>query len=382
MNKKLLAVAVAAALAAPLAALADGGNVKISGDLHVSVDSLQGCPSTGCTAAMGMNRNIDASSNSSHIAFSGDEDLGNGLKAVWQLDQQVNMGATASGGGTNTWTSRNSFLGLSGGFGTAIVGKHDTPVKLLGRKIDLFGDQIGDSRNIITDSQAGATGWDLRPDNVIAYISPNFSGFSGVIAYVTNYGTAGTGTADSSPSAPTVDLNAVDAWSGLVSYDNGPLSLGLGYETHNLTKANNATATAPQTFANDESVWRFVGGYGFGDAKVVALYQKEKDLAGTSNGRTTWGIGGAYKLSATTLKLQYYKAGSVDNAPVANGANMLALGVDYALSKRTITYLAYARTDNDTAAAFSAYAGGHGDNPGIGMGLNGSGFSLGMRHSF
>jgi len=140
MNKKLLAVAVAAALVAPLAAFADSGNVTISGDMKVSVDSLDN----------GNTRKLNASSNSSHIAFAGNEDLGNGLKAVWQVDSEVAMGAT--GNGSNALSSRNSFLGLAGGFGTFVVGKHDTPVKLLGRKVDLFGDQIGDSRNLISDT--------------------------------------------------------------------------------------------------------------------------------------------------------------------------------------------------------------------------------------
>lgn len=361
MNKKLLAVAVAAALVAPLAAFADGGNVTISGDLKVSIDSLDN----------GDTRQLNASSNSSHIAFSGNEDLGNGLKAVWQLDQQVNMGGTGgTGGGNNTFTSRNSFLGLAGGFGTAVVGKHDTPVKLLGRKVDLFGDQIGDSRNLISDGQGAFSGtnFDLRPDNVIAYITPSFSGLSGVIAYVTNVGSGAT------EKSGCGNFNCATAWSGLVAYDNGPLSLGLGYEKHELSRVISG--------ANDQKVLRLVGGYGFGDAKVVALWQKEDDLAGSSNGRKVWGLGAAYNMGATTIKGQYYKADNIDNAD-QTGAKMFALGVDYALSKRTVAYAAYAKTDNDNAASFSAFGGGHGDNPGVSAaGQNVDGFSLGMTHKF
>ena len=85
MNKKLLALAIAVALA-PAAAMADSGNVKISGGLHMSVDSLDD----------GNNRETNISSNSSWIKFSGDEDLGNGLKAIWQLDTQIGMGNTSN----------------------------------------------------------------------------------------------------------------------------------------------------------------------------------------------------------------------------------------------------------------------------------------------
>ncbi len=58
MNKKLLALAIAAALA-PAAAMADSGNVTISGSVHMSVDSLDD----------GDNRETNISSNSSWISF-------------------------------------------------------------------------------------------------------------------------------------------------------------------------------------------------------------------------------------------------------------------------------------------------------------------------
>jgi len=392
MNKKLLAFAVAAAFTAPMVANADSGNVKISGDMHVSVDSLDN----------GKTRNLNASSNSSHIQFSGDEDLGNGVKAVWQLDTEVGLGAT--GPSSNAWTGRNSFLGLAGGFGVAIVGKHDTPVKILGRKADLFGDQIGDSRNLISDT-GNSAGWDLRPSNVIAYISPTVSGVHGAIAYVTNVNDAISSNALTTVGAVTGPVTAlgngagyslgatadssVTAWSGLVVYEGGPALVGLGYEKHNLSKLG-ASALLGGNAPNDESIWRLAGGYSFGDAKVTGLYQKENDIMGSSNGRKVWGLGAAYKLGATTLKGQYYKANSIDSTS-NTGASMFALGADYSLSKRTVAYVAVARTNNDistdakgvvTGGSFSAYGGGHGDNPGIATGQDGTGISLGLKHSF
>lgn len=339
MNKKLLAVAVAAALAAPLAANADNGNVKISGVVHMSVDSLDN----------GNTRNTNVSSNSSKIVFSGDEALGNGLKAVWEVTSYVRLDNSGS-----TLADGNTYAGLGGGFGTVLLGKHDTPMKLIGRSVDLFGDQIGDARNL-----TGANGNDLRANNVIAYASPDFSGFSVLAAYVTNTDTAAASDA------------STKAWSANAKYSAGPLMLGAAYEKHNV--ANTGT---------DPSAWRLAGGYSFGDFKVVALWQNEKDL-GTVSGKDqkTWGLGGAYKMGATTLKAQYYKADDVSNT-TNTGANMWALGADYALSKRTTTYVAYARTSNDGAAAYSAFGGGHGDNPGIATGKDGSGVSLGMKHSF
>ncbi|MBU0592923.1 MAG: porin [Gammaproteobacteria bacterium] len=345
MNKKLLALAVAAALI-PAAAMADSGNVKISGGLHMSVDSLDD----------GMNRETNIASNSSWIKFSGDEALGNGLKAIWQLDTQIGMGNT-SNDGNNTWANRNSFIGLSGNFGTTILGRHDTPLKLVGRKADLFGDQIGDSRNLITVGGIG----DLRPDNVIAYISPTMGGFHGAIAYVTNN------------DANFTEANSTKATSALGIYENGPVMLGLGYEVHNVA----GTSADPKQ-------WRLVGGYNFGDVKLVALYQKADDLGAVDSAdRKVWGLGAAYKMGAATIKGQYYNAGDL-NSVNNTGAKMYALGVDYSLSKRTTTYVAYARTNNDdNTQSFTAFGGGHGDNPATAAaGENSTGFSLGMKHSF
>jgi predicted porin len=351
MNKKLIALAVAAALA-PAAALADSGNVTIYGGVHMSVDSLDD----------GVNRETNVSSNSSYIGFKGNEDLGNGLKAVWQMEGLVGMGETGaaanapSASSANALTTRNSFLGLSGGLGTALVGQHDTPMKIVGRKADLFGDQIGDSRNMIT---AGGIG-DLRPSNVMAYVSPTFGGFHGAIAYVTNN------------DAAAAETNSTKAVSALGLYENGPVMVGLAYEKHNV----DGTSADPKQ-------WRLIGGYTFGSMKVVALYQKADDLGTVDNAdRKVWGLGAAYKMGATTIKGQYYKAGDLDGAANTD-ANMIALGVDYSLSKRTTAYVAYAKTSNDSASAFNAFGGGHGDAPAVaGLDKDPSGFSLGMKHSF
>jgi len=360
MNKKLLAFAVAAAFAAPMVANADSGNVQIGGVVKMSVDSLDGKDASG----KGMTREWNVSTNSTNIWFKGSEDLGNGLKAVWQMTNYVGMGDT--GKETNTWTSGNSFAGLAGGFGTVVLGKHDTPFKILGRKVDLFSDQIGDSRNLIS---AGGATWDLRPDNVIAYISPTYSGFHAAVAHVTNVTSVGDGAAGKGAATDAT----IDAWSALGIYENGPITAGLAYERHNLSNSNG--------MINDETAWRLAGGYNFGAGKVNALWQRVNDIGGTNTDRSTWSLGGSLKVGSGDAKLQYTRAGDVSGTS-ETGANMWSLGYDHHLSKRTDVYAAIAKTSNDSAASFSAYGGGHGDNPGILTGESGTGFSVGMTHSF
>lgn len=349
MNKKMIALALAAAFAAP-AAFADTGTVKISGYLNLSLDRLD-------TDSGGANdKSWYVSSNASNIVFSGDEPLGNGLKAIWQMQNFVSFG---SGNGSDAWTNGNSFLGLQGGWGTMLMGRNDTPMKVLGRKVDLFGNQIGDARNLTSESGAapGGQGFDARPGNVIQYNSPAWSGFQASIQY--------------SPEEGVVDG---DRWSTSLGYENGPLLLGLAFERHN--------AGVGGVAVEDEDAWRLAAGYSFGNTRVVGLFQKANDIDGVNNAdRKVWGLGAAHKFGAHTIKAQYYKADDLDNVN-DTGANMWALGWDYAFSKRTTAYVAYARTSNDTFADYSAFGGGHGDNPGTVANGDPSGFSFGMVHKF
>jgi predicted porin len=231
--------------------------------------------------------------------------------------------------------------------------------------VDLFGNHLGDSRNLVskaTGAPSTAMGWDLRTKNTVAYKTPNFSGLTAAVAYVTN-----------TNSGSATDTTT-DAWSANGIYKNGPIFAGLAYEKHNLSNAG--------TGLQDEHAWRLGAGYMFGAAKVVAFYQKASDIGGTSGAdRKVWGLGGAFKMGKNTLKAQYYKAGDADNLS-NTGASLWALGVDHKMSKRTSVYVAYARTSNDSGASYSAFGGGHGDNPRTVAGKDPSGFSLGMIHKF
>jgi predicted porin len=127
------------------------------------------------------------------------------------------------------------------------------------------------------------------------------------------------------------------------------------------------------------------GGYTFGDAKVVALYQTTRDNLGIKNlDQKMWGLGGSYKMDSNTIKAQYYKAKSLDlNGSLDDTAgSMWALGLDHAMSKRTTAYVAYSRSSNDTYSTYSAAGGGHGDTPTVLAGKNTGNFSLGMIHNF
>ena len=120
MNKKLVAVAVAGVLGAPLAAHAQTANVTLYGRLNLDFEVVNG-RQAGATAS---NPNVTRlSSNSSRFGVRGTESLGGGLNAIFQIESSIN-GDTNSGqpGG------RETFVGLQGSWGTFKMGQFLMPL--------------------------------------------------------------------------------------------------------------------------------------------------------------------------------------------------------------------------------------------------------------
>ena len=114
MNKKLMAVAVAGAFAVPAVAFAQASNVQIAGRAQLSFANVK---AEGATA--GSNANIKGRNrvddNSSRLIFRGTEDLGGGLKAIFLMEEGVNMDTgDASRGSTGYPASREAYVGLAG----------------------------------------------------------------------------------------------------------------------------------------------------------------------------------------------------------------------------------------------------------------------------
>jgi predicted porin len=252
------------------------------------------------------------------------------LKAIWQFESNASFGS-----GNTSFGGRNSYLGLQGDWGTLLGGKHDTPFKTTGRKFDLFGDQVGDSRNLIQLSYAGDN-WDLRPNNVVAYKSPKMGGgFDIVAAYVLDDAT------DNS-----------NALSASLNWKTGDFFTSLAYESH-----DEGLNTGPDS----SSGIRLGLQWSPGAWKLNAFYQTISDIDGFSgDDADAYGVGAGYKMGKSVLKAQYYAI-----SPDVPGVNdidstTVAVGWDYNMSKRTTAYIAYAMTSNDTNTYACADAGGHG----------------------
>lgn len=342
MKKTLIALALAVPLTAPV--FAATSNVEVYGLMTIALQD---------TDVSGVD--LEVVDNDSRIGFKGSEDLGGGLKVVWQIENGVSnnakkSGASNTGVGGQVLGGRNTFIGLAGGFGTVLMGRHDTPYKMTTGRLDPFSDTIGDyNGTILNGVELVMKAHDHRSPSAVAYISPVWSGFSIAAAVIATNATAnGNGNQN------------IDAVSLSGTYSNGPLYAALGYQSVEDADGFVYGSAAATTPLGSSDAWKLGIGYTLGNAKLGMVYEDvETDVsAGGSSNRDSWLVSGIYNMTPFALKAMY---GEVDN----NGTDqqLWAIGADYSLSKRTTAYLAYGSGDKGT-----------GDDV--------SGWNLGVKHSF
>ena len=174
MKKSLIALTLAAL---PVAAMAD---VTLYGQVKAGVEvskvklgekTTEGLVAQKVKATRSSKTATEIADFGSRIGFKGHEHLGNNLNAIWQVEQ-----STSIAGGSTEWASRESFIGLEGGFGKIRAGKLNSTVKDSSDNVDQW------------ESNNGALGLSVftRVDKravSVRYDSPVFSGFSASVQY-------------------------------------------------------------------------------------------------------------------------------------------------------------------------------------------------------
>jgi predicted porin len=328
---------------------------------------------------------------SSRFALSGTEDLGGGLKAVFQIETRFRVDDNGGGAATPTTTAPsqlatgNTFVGLSGGFGLFQLGKLDThycsgsdthgsyATALQASSCALLGFVNGSSSTVNAIANAS------RSSNTIRYTTPNFSGFQGQVGYSTGYATTG------SEGAPG-DAGNGRAYNAALNYGNGPIKAGLSlWNARSESRVFGATR-------NDQDAATLFGNYNFGVATVGLTYDRSQinvstvGAADAKNRRSVWSIPVTIPLGAGTFLVTYTKASDVklNGATVADsGASLWSVGYDYALSKRTSLGVSFARMNNKANANYNLYTQTSlNGTPNNGVGQDASQLYFGIRHAF
>ncbi|MFO7542752.1 MAG: porin [Thiobacillus sp.] len=343
MKKTLIALAVAGTFAAP--AFAATSNVDVYGKLHMAVSVFDDQAAA--------NNDVQISSNASRFGLKGSEDLGGGLSGIWQIESSLNLDEQ-----NGMLAARNSFVGLSSkSLGTVLLGNHDTPLKLVGRAVDLFGDTLGDTRNVL------GGGSDTRAKNVAVYVSPSFSGLSFAAAYSTDLVTT---PVVALPTNNTGDLEDRAVYNLNATYKNGPLFAGLGYGDGDGHEALDLGAH-----------WRAAAAYTLGNLKFVGQYDKLNGDLSTDPDFDAWMLGAAYTMGNVVLKANYMDG---DKDGTSADPKQWTIGADYNLSKRTTAYALYANGEN-LGAMGSRFSSSDAITSGV-AGGDISAFSVGVTHSF
>ncbi|HEX4940236.1 MAG TPA: porin [Candidatus Kapabacteria bacterium] len=343
MKVRLLPLAISAAIAMPGVALAEGPTVY--GKLNVSYEMVDVDYAYDDIDPNSADR-WDLLSNASRFGVKGDAAINDSLKAIYQIEWEV--GADEG----NTFTSRDRFVGLAGGFGTLQAGKFDSPLKKSQGKIDQFNDLAGDIKYVLLGEE--------RLDNVIQYSTPVMGGFQGNIAFAPgeeydqgqddpkdgpadSFSLSGTFTVDALYLALAYDSQvATEAYTGIDS-------------DFELTDTNDLIGEiADELDVDSETAYfdtvRLVAQYTMGDFQLGALYQ----MAETSDPLFTvldleqdgFVVSGAFTLGQNVFKLQYGAStteANVDEVDFSaeNDATSLGLGMDHKLSKQTTLFAYY-----------------------------------------
>lgn len=356
MQKKLIALAVAGLMSAPAFAQS---NVTVYGLVDF------GYVHTGDSAVDGRkSRNaIDAGNSAGNrLGFKGTEDLGNGLKASFVYETGVQGDYST---GTGLWGgsgNRQAYVALSSSFGTVALGRQYAPQYTLASAVDAF------SRGTVA-TIANVYMHESRLDNLAAYVSPNWSGFSFVTAYTNSVsGDEGIHN-DFGNQAASSDARA---WAISPSYKNGPVYVALN--VHQIRRNDGSSTT---------KVWDLGGTYDLGVVKLGAIYGM-RDIKDSVK-HSQWGLTAAVPVGAAgKIQASYIHRKSDWDAAVRDAkVSQWGIGYLHELSKRTAIYTAFSDINNKGSAkdggpgaAFVGTAQGS---------ISGSyqrGFTVGLRHTF
>lgn len=423
MQKKLIALAVAGLASAGAFAQS---NVTIYG---VADGSFESVSAKGASSGTGYASRTRIATNSSLIGFKGTEDLGNGLKAMFQVENQISLDGP-SGTTTNSqsmgngWNTRDTFVGLSGGFGAVLAGYISTPQRSTAAKYDLMPGATGSGSSLnmigrvnlggVAQGALGTTnnfgestavgGGQSVTNNVgtifrsqaLAYVTPVFNGFNGVIAYVPNENRDNTATG-------TGYKRNQYGWNAAANYANGPINVSLAYLKLNDIGAISAIGGAGAPFSGDQNHTNWLLGASYDlspSTKVSFMYDNFKGKLGLSAGgevevkRNAFYLAGKQSFGANEIVLAYMKNGDNKVSGLAgnfgnSGAQAWSLRLAHNFSKRTQAYAIYTQIKNESNAVYDfnaidsvAPAGTGGGVGTLNAGADPRVLGVGVRHNF
>ena len=383
MKKSLVALSVAAISTAALAQ----SNVTIYGTADVSG---QGTSLSSHVAAPGgaVGNSFNLKSNDSLLGFKGTEDLGNGNKALFQLESYVNVTGSNQGPSYNNsnlfGSMRDSYVGLNSKYGTIQGGYFATPYRASLVSLDVFPGDRSDSVliNTMGKQRIGYRGYDVngsgyvQADNAVRatgvqYALPTFYGVNGSIAY-----TGSNNNGMNNQTNNTVGLNTQTTLAG-----QNALSLNLGWSGYGVgvlgafqqTKLNSTVTGDLNGDGTTQSTTTPFSGYtsymvgaqytGLPGLKAAVAYNRNSlstnnttDLGASKGSNNQFYVGASYRFGNNEPRASYISTSDTSGFNVAqNGGTQWNLGWGYYLSKRTQVYGMLSQYKNNANGVWAPY---------------------------
>ena len=327
MKKSLIALTLAAL---PVAAMAD---VTLYGTVKAGVEVSRTKTTEGNVSTKDRTA-TEIADFGSKIGFKGHEHLGNNLNAIWQVEQNASVAGTDKG-----WGTRESFIGLEGGFGKIRAGKLNTALKDSGDNVNAWESSDANA-DVLQVSKIGRV--ESREISV-RYDSPVFAGFSGSVQYVPR---DNANTKDRHTHA----VKSRESYHAGLNYENaGFFGQYAGsfakYADLNDDAERVAVGTANSNPVKDYQVHRVVAGYDANNlyVSVAGQYEAAKNNDGSANNgkkheQTQVAATAAYRLGNVTPRVSYahgFKAKVNDVKQEGSQYDQVIVGADYDFSKRT-----------------------------------------------
>jgi predicted porin len=369
MKRTLVALAVAGAFLAPSAAMADGSGIVLTGVIHGDIGFGQEKDSNGDKV---YKRQPNIGTFATRWEIDGTEDLGF-AQVIFGLAMDQQFSGPSLGGGQNNnnnqingtgVNNRNSFLGLTGGFGTVKIGQneHQYEIQQILQDPDPASENTFSTLSMMTNyGIAGLPGFTRRDAQSVWYTSPNFGGITVDLAYVT-------------PAGRKNDSVSPDGMQVAVQWKSG-----FGLSVYGAVAQYNDEGGGD----NKNQAGRIGVGYGteLFQVDVAGEQLQFKDTSGSFIGsgnkmkRTNFMVSGALNFGQHHIRAAVnlaqkakFNGDTIDDS----AAKMFLVGYAYTLSKRTEFQVNFGKVDNKDNSSYNV----------SGSGNDADRFGVGLRHSF
>jgi predicted porin len=344
-------------------------NVQIYGRLNVALEHVD-------TSAAANGRSLSQTrevNNRSVLGFRGSENLGNGLKAIFQVE-----GTISPDTGAGSLAARDTRVGLAGSFGTVFLGHWTTAYNNATASLDPFYPTTAGYMSIMgngsaadSDNVADTSSFDRRQSNTIHWWSPEWHGLTLRVTHAMNEERPASGAKPSLTSAAAI-------------WESGPWYAVLAHERHHDYQGPGRNDTGSKAAL----AYQF-GATRYGQTRVAVIAERlEYETATGDLARNDFYLSVLHTVGPHVIRLGIARANDGSGPSTARigfvrsgpdtGATHATLGYDYTLSKRSSVYAYVTRLRNDARGVIDFAINGIGASPGATL----KGAVLGVRHNF